>query len=211
MSYSNSGYLLLGYIIEQASGGRYDDYLRANVLVPLGLTDKGYDWNSTVMARRAWGYESVGKVLKNASLIDMSIPHAAGSLYSTTLDLVKWDVALRAGKLLSPESYKKYFTPVLNDYAYGWNVKTTDGVEVVPHGGGINGFATMIMRVLSNSLVAAALSNALPSQAAKLAQDLLALSLGKDVEKPAKVTEVKVPMEILKNTSATTPCRRRSF
>ena len=198
MNYSNSGYVLLGYIIEKATGGTYEAYLRANVLAPLGMNDTGYDWNSTVIARRASGYESDGKVVKNASLIDMSIPHAAGSMYSTTLDLVKWDSALRAGKLLSPESYKKYFTPVLNNYAYGWNVKTTDGVEVVSHGGGINGFATMNLRVPAMNLVVVTLSNALPSQAGKLAQDLLSLELGKDAEKPAKLTEVKVPVTVLK-------------
>ncbi len=198
MSYSNSGYVLLGYLIEKAAGVRYDEYLRTNVLVPLGMSDTGYDWNSALLARRAAGYESDGKALKNASLIDMSIPHAAGSLYSTTLDLVKWDAALRAGKLLSAESYKKYFTPVLNDYAYGWSVKTKDGVEVVSHGGGINGFATMIMRVPAKNLVVVTLSNALPSQAGRLAQDLLALSLGKEVEKPVKVAEVTVPVEVLK-------------
>ena len=198
MSYSNSGYVLLGYIIEKVTGGKYDDYLRANVFSPLGMNDTGYDWNSTVLVRRASGYESDGKVVKNASLIDMSIPHAAGSLYSTTLDLVKWDAALRAGKLLSAESYKKYFTPVLNDYAYGWNVETTDGVEVVSHEGGINGFATMILRVPAKNLVVVTLSNSLPSQGDKLAQDLLSLELGKDVEKPAKLAEVKVPVEILK-------------
>ena len=198
MSYSNSGYVLLGFIIEKVSGTSYEAYLRANVLGPLGMNDTGYDWNSTVLARRASGYESDGKIVKNASLIDMTIPHAAGSLYSTTLDLVKWDAALRAGKLLTAESYRKYFTPGLNDYAYGWNVKTQDGVEVVSHGGGINGFATMILRVPARNLVVATLSNALPSQAGRLAQDLLALALGKDVARPARVTEVKVPVEVLK-------------
>lgn len=198
MKYSNSGYVLLGYIIEKVSGAKYEDFLQKNVLIPLGMKDTGYDWNSTVLARRASGYESDGAVVKNASLIDMSIPHAAGSLYSTTLDLVKWDAALRAGKLLSAESYKKYFTPVMNNYAYGWNVKDRDGVVVVSHGGGINGFATMILRVPAKNLVVVTLSNALPSQAGKLAEDLLALSLGKEVEKPAKLTEVVVPVETLK-------------
>jgi CubicO group peptidase (beta-lactamase class C family) len=197
MSYSNSGYVLLGYIVEKASGVKYDEYLRTSVLAPLGMNDTGYDWNSTVLARRASGYESDGKALRNASLIDMSIPHAAGSMYSTTLDLVKWDAALRAGKLLSAESYRKYFTPALNDYAYGWNVRDRDGVQVVSHGGGINGFATMILRVPSKNLVVVTLSNSLPSQAGKLAQDLLSLSLGKEVEKPVKLTEITVPVSIL--------------
>jgi len=198
MSYSNSGYVLLGYILEKASGVPYDTFLRTNILAPLGMKDTGYDWNRDVLPKRAAGYENAGSTLRNASFIDMSLPHAAGSMYSTTLDLMKWDEALKAGKLLTPENYKRYFTPEKNNYAYGWNVAKEDGVEVISHGGGINGFATMIIRVPSQGLLAVTLSNVLPSQGGRLAQDLVKLASGKDAAKPVKQTEIKVPAETLK-------------
>ncbi len=198
MSYSNSGYVLLGYIIEKASGVPYDSFIRANILTPLGMNDTGYDWNGDILPRRAAGYEKQGAVMKNASFIDMSIPHAAGSMYSTTLDLMKWDAALRAGKLLTPENYRRYFTPEKNNYAYGWTVVKADGVETISHGGGINGFSTMIMRVPSKELVVVTLSNVLPSQAGRLASDLVNLASGKEAPKPAVNTEIKLPVETLK-------------
>ncbi|MBI5084577.1 MAG: serine hydrolase [Acidobacteria bacterium] len=198
MSYSNSGYVLLGLIVEKAAGTKYDEYTRKNIFQPLGMKDTGYDWPSDVLPKRASGYEGAGQNLRNAAYLDMTIPHAAGSLYSTVLDLMKWDEALRAGKLLTPDNYRRYFTPDKNNYAYGWTVRTVDGAEVISHGGGINGFSTMIIRVPSQSLVAVTLSNVLPSQAARLAQDLIDLARGKEVAKPVKQTEVQLPAETLK-------------
>jgi CubicO group peptidase (beta-lactamase class C family) len=144
--YSNSGYVLLGWVIERAGGVSYEEYLRKNVFEPLGMADTGYDWSATVLPRRAAGYSRDSRGLRNADYLDMSIPHAAGSLYSTALDLVKWDAALRAGKLLTPGEYQRYFQPVLNDYAYGSVYRTVSGVRMNGHGGGINGFSTMIRK-----------------------------------------------------------------
>jgi CubicO group peptidase (beta-lactamase class C family) len=196
-NYSNSGFVLLGYIIEKVSGQSYEDYLRKNILAPLGMSDTGYDHGETVLPKRAAGYEH-SKTLVNAPIIDMSIPHAAGSLYSTTLDLMKWDAAQSAGKLLTPENYQRYYTPIKNNYAYGLNVQTKNGVEQISHGGGINGFATMIIRVPSEHLLVVTLSNVLPSSAGKLADDLINLSLGKEVEKPAKNVEISMTADKLK-------------
>lgn len=198
MSYSNSGYTLLGLIIEKASGMRYEDFLRTRILEPLGMKDTGYDSDRTVISRRAAGYETEPEgTVRNAAFIDMSIPHAAGALYSTTLDLAKWDEGLSAGKLLTPENYKRYFTADKNNYAYGWTVAKRGEDTVLSHGGGINGFATMIYRVPERKLVVVALSNVLPSQAGKLALELMRLQLGEDVAVPRVRKEIAVPVETL--------------
>ncbi|QOY89732.1 serine hydrolase [Paludibaculum fermentans] len=196
-NYSNSGYVLLGYIIEKVTGGSYADYLRKNILSPLGMNDTGYDDTVTVLPRRAAGYERTGTTLQNAKFLDMSIPHAAGSLYSTTLDLMKWDEALTAHKILSTEAYKRYFTPIRKNYAYGWTVKTEDGVEQINHSGGINGFNTRIVRVPSQHLVVVALNNVIPGQPDKLAQELVKLMLGLDLPVPEKPAELKLSNEAL--------------
>ncbi len=196
-SYSNSGYVLLGFIIEKASGESYTAFVTKYIFTPLGMSDTGYDNTSDVLERRASGYERQGSILINAPYLEMTIPHAAGSLYSTTLDLLTWDAALSNRRLLNEENYKRYFTPVLSGYAYGWIVAQRDGVEVVSHGGGINGFATTILRVPAQRLLVVALSNETPSQVGKLGQDLLKLALGQSVEMPKTQPAAHVPMETL--------------
>ncbi|HEY8181154.1 MAG TPA: serine hydrolase [Thermoanaerobaculia bacterium] len=149
--YDNSGYFLLGAIIERVTGKSYEKNLQERIFDPLGMKDSGYDHSNTVIAHRASGYVLTPGGYENAPYLDMTIPFAAGSLYSTVADLYKWDRALYTDKLLSPELKKAVFTPNLNDYAFGWVVhksKLDNQAEVntVMHGGGINGFNTTINR-----------------------------------------------------------------
>lgn len=197
MKYSNSGYVLLGLIIEQLSGMKYGEFVRQRIFQPLGMNDSGYDSETAVIPRRASGYERLGEELRNAQFLDMSLPHAAGALYSTCLDLLKWDGALRGQKLLSADSYRRYFTPGKNDYAYGWVVKERNGTVWQSHGGGINGFSTMIIRVPAKDLLVVALANVMPSQASRLAEDLAALALGEERAVPQPRKEISLPTEIL--------------
>jgi CubicO group peptidase (beta-lactamase class C family) len=115
--YSNSGYFLLGAIIEKVSGEKYEAFLKKAIFDPLGMHDTGYDHAATVLPGRASGYSRKGDGLRNAEYLDMSQPYSAGSLYSTALDLARWDRALRDGKLISKASYAKMYTPVKSDYA----------------------------------------------------------------------------------------------
>lgn len=111
MIYSNSGYVLLGYLIERVSGQTYEKFLQENVFTPLGMKDSGYDSNSAVIARRAAGYSPSPNGPINAGFIHMSIPFSAGALYSTTEDLLKWEQGLFGGKVLSAASLQKMTTP----------------------------------------------------------------------------------------------------
>lgn len=172
-NYSNSGYVLLGHLVEKLSGKSYADFLRENFFAPAGMKNTGYDRPEEVLPGRASGYARRDGKLYNADFIDMSIPHAAGSLYSTVEDLYLWDQALHGGKLLTPKSVEAMTTPFKNGYAYGLNVGKRLGLARVAHGGGIEGFRTVMERwpeagatviVLSNlessetSVVAAALA-----------------------------------------------------
>lgn len=195
--YSNTGYTLLGMIVERASGMAYDAFLRKHVLAPLEMHDTGYHHNNAIVPRMASGYTRGPKGLEPAGHIDMSIPHAAGALYSTTQDLMKWDAALRRGALLSKASYEKYFKPEKDGYAYGWVVREQGGMVVQQHGGGIEGFSTVITRVPAEKLLVVALSNLEQSQAGKLATDLVQLAMGREVPKPAIRKETTLPGEIL--------------
>src|SRR5262245_38444154 len=140
MNYSNSGYVLLGYLIERISGQSYEKFVQENIFTPLAMKDSGYDSNSAVIARRAAGYEPGPSGPVNAGFIHMSIPHAAGALYSTTEDLLRWEQGLFGGKVLSSASLKKMTTPFKNDYAFGLTVMRVNGRNWISHNGGIEGF-----------------------------------------------------------------------
>ena len=108
--YSNSGYLLLGDIIERASGLSYESFLDGNIFGPLEMADSGYDRHSKILPNRATGYREEDKVWSRAPYIDMGFPFAAGALYSTVEDLYRWDQALLDNRLLFRRSFSK------NDY-----------------------------------------------------------------------------------------------
>ena len=151
--YDNSGYFLLGALLEKVSGRSYEQLLREEILDPLGMKDTGYDRGETVLPHRAAGYERDLAGYRNAPYLDMSLPYAAGALYSTVEDLYRWDQALYGTAVLSEASKERMFTPFLEGYAYGWNVRTIPegepeaGRKEIAHGGGINGFNTLIRRV----------------------------------------------------------------
>lgn len=184
--YSNSGYVLLGYVIEKITGRSYEDLVGKWIFGPLGMKDTGYDHPERILKNRASGYSNAGKTLVNARYLDMTIPHAAGSLYSTVEDLLIWDQALYTEKLLPAKVLERMFTPFKDNYAYGWMVRTENNRQVIGHGGGINGFSTMILRIPQERLFAAALSNLETRDAGRIANELARLALGEKVDLPAR-------------------------
>ena len=151
-SYNNSGYFLLGAIIEKVTGKPYEQVLKEKILDPVGMKNTGFDHHATILEKRAAGYARTGDSYNNAAYLDMSIPYAAGSMYSTVEDLYLWDQALYTDRLLSAASKELMYKPNLNNYAYGWDVtpvsfgKSIAPVSRIAHGGGINGFSTTIVR-----------------------------------------------------------------
>jgi CubicO group peptidase (beta-lactamase class C family) len=159
MSYSNSGYLVLGDIIEKVSGQSYEQFVTDNIFTPLGMKDSGYDSNTAIIKHRASGYSRLQGGYANATYIHMSIPHAAGALFSTTRDLLKWEQALFAGKVVSKASLDRMTTPFKNDYAFGLTVRTVKDRKVIAHGGGIDGFNTAMAYYPDSRTVVIVLSN----------------------------------------------------
>jgi len=157
-SYSNSAYFLLGVILEKITGQPYERLLHERIFDPAGMRDTGYDSTVSLLPKRAWGYDSTLNGYRNASYIDMSLPFSAGSLYSTAEDLYRWDRALYTDQILTRASKDKMFTPGLSDYGYGWFIKK-GAVTTVEHGGGINGFNTLISRDLEPQRLIVLLNN----------------------------------------------------
>lgn len=151
--YNNSGYFILGAIIEHVLGKTYDRAVRERIFEPLGMNGSGYDAGRPVLERRARAYERGPAGLTNADYLDMSLPFAAGALYSTVEDLYLWDQALYGERVLSAASKQRMFAPGLEQYGYGWNIRKEPigpgkaERTTIGHGGGINGFSTLITRV----------------------------------------------------------------
>jgi len=161
-SYSNSGYALLGYLIEKISGRRMRSSSRPISLPPLHMNDSGYDSNFAIIPQRAAGYSSgrngmVG--IMNTGYIHMSVPFSAGALYSTTEDLLRWEQGLFGGKLLSAASLQKMTTPFKHDYACGLFARKVDGHNVIEHDGAIEGFNTSMSYYPDDKLTIIVLAN----------------------------------------------------
>jgi CubicO group peptidase (beta-lactamase class C family) len=194
--YSNSNYEVLGGILEKVSGKKYGDLLRERIFAPLAMNDSGLDNDQRVLPKRAQGYSPGPKGLTAARSESMSVPFSAGSIYSTTGDLLKWEHGLFGGKVLSPESLKTMTTPGKGDYALGVMVTTQDGVRVVEHGGGIEGFNTNLIYVPEKRICVVVLANVNGSAPGQMGGQLLDLALGKTVvlnseRKPVPITQAE--------------------
>ncbi|RKH67482.1 serine hydrolase [Corallococcus llansteffanensis] len=152
-AYNNSGYFLLGAIIEKVTGKTYAQAVQERIFDKVGMKNSGYDVQATVLPKRASGYELRPEGYINAPYLDMGLPYAAGSLYSTVEDLFLWDRALYQDTLLPAALKQKMFTPGLGDYGFGLSIRkvklSDDKTEVatINHSGGINGFSSFIIRV----------------------------------------------------------------
>jgi CubicO group peptidase (beta-lactamase class C family) len=162
--YSNSGYIVLGQIIEVLSHTTYEDFITRNILEPLGMTSSGYDHSGTIIQGLAAGYVRENGVLLNAVHIEMDAAYAAGALYSTVEDLFLWDQSLYTTRLVSQPSLDALFTPHTAtgqgyDYGYGWNVERQFNRTTCGHGGLISGFGGYIGRFPEERVFIVVLSN----------------------------------------------------
>lgn len=148
--YSNSGYFLLGVIIEQVSGKPYHQFMQEEVFTPLGLLETYYLDNYRIIKRRAHGYDIFQGYMVNSGYVSMTSPFAAGALGSTVVDLLEWQTALLGGRVIGLESLTRMATPArLADgtrTAYGFGMETSglDGRPRLSHGGTINGFRSQL-------------------------------------------------------------------
>jgi len=198
-SYSNSGYVLLGYLIEKISGQSYDKFLQENIFTPLAMKDSGYDSNSAVITRRAAGYAPGGSSgLVNAGFVNMTIPGGAGGLYSTTEDLLKWERGLFGGKVLTAGSLQKMTTPFKDEYAFGLLVRAERDRKQFWHNGGIEGFNTSMAYYPDSKVVVAVLANVNDPSPDAMLPKLAAAAHGDIVQLTSERKEITVPSDVLR-------------
>ncbi len=183
-AYSNSGYILLGYIIEKVSGMTYADYLAKKVFKRAGLKHTFYENQPRPIAGWAQGYMQDEHGYKPAPPLSMTQPYAAGSLASTVEDLFRWTRAVHGGKLVSADLLKKAHTPyVLPDgenthYGYGWSLGNIWNSPTIEHGGGIHGFLSSLIYLPKEEVCVAVLSNCNCHSPDETAAQLAALAAG---------------------------------
>lgn len=196
-SYSNSGYVLLGYIIEKVTGKAWEQNVRENILKPLGMTNTGFDYAGLKADAKTTGYFSVSDVGSvPAPIIDSTFSYAAGSIYTNTADLLKWERALAKGKLLKKESWKKATTPGKEAYGYGLAIDSLHGQQRIHHGGGIPGYTSNAMWFPAQDYTLILFSNT-SSNLGKLSNDLAAILYDKPYTIPVANVEVKLDNAVL--------------
>jgi CubicO group peptidase (beta-lactamase class C family) len=172
-SYSNSGYVLLCYLVERISGESYEKFLQENIFTPLAMKDSGYDSNSETFTG------------------------GAGGLYSTTEDLLKWERGLFGGKVLSAESPRKMTTPCKGDYAFGLFVRTEEGRKQIRHNGAMEGFNTSMAYYPRSQVIVAVLANVNGPAPDAMLPKLAAAAHGQDVTLTTERKEVRVGADTL--------------
>jgi hypothetical protein len=164
-AYNNSGYILLGAIIEKVSGRTYEQFVNERIFKPLGMAGSSYDSTDRIIPRRVPGYQDDKGGFVNAPYLSMSQPYAAGSLLSTVDDLAVWSDAVFSGRLVKKDWLDRAFAPYRlmdgesSGYGYGWFIADLSGHRSIEHGGGINGFTTYEMSLPEDRIFIAILTN----------------------------------------------------
>jgi CubicO group peptidase (beta-lactamase class C family) len=197
-NYSNSGYILLGYIIEQLTKSSYEDYIESNIFKKLGMNHSCYGSKKEIIPNRASGYSPVDENKnQNAEYLSMTLPYAAGSLMSTVDDMLLWSQAIHNNTLISEKSKLLAFTNYTSNdgkpifYGYGWMPNEIAGVSTLEHSGGIFGYTTFGLYAPKENLYVIVLTNTNDSSPADPALKAAAIALGKPFKNQVnpKITE----------------------
>lgn len=186
--YNNSGYVVLGYIIELVSGKTYEDFIKSNIFDKIGMDNSYYATDRKIIKNRAYGYHQKSYGYVNKSVISFSVPYASGSLMSTLEDMLKWQNSLNQNLLLNKKEAAKAFTKYkLNngeeiEYGYGWHLKNINGIPTREHGGSIFGFKSMGVYIPSEDIYVLGFSNCDCNSPTQIVKDIAELVV-KDLQK----------------------------
>lgn len=196
--YNNSGYIILGHIIEVVSGKSYAAFISENIFKPLGMKNSVYGSKTQLITDRASGYMPTENGYRNANYLSMSLPYAAGSLMSNIDDMLLWHKAVHGHTLIKTESQAKAFTNTklnngeFTNYGYGWQINEINGVGSIEHGGGIFGYVTQGIYVPEENVYVVLMTNTNGKSPQNSAVKMAAHVIGKpfpEVEDAISVTE----------------------
>ncbi|MBW2936781.1 beta-lactamase family protein [Aureisphaera sp. CAU 1614] len=180
-SYNNSGYVLLGYIIELVSGNTYEDFIETYIFEKLGMKNSRYSSDREVIKNRAYGYHKRTYGYVNKTNISYSIPFSSGALMSTANDMLKWQNAINDNELISEKTKEIIFrnyklnSGELINYGYGWQLNETEGISTREHGGSIFGYKSMGVYVPDYDVYVVGFSNCDCNSPTKVTRDIVTL------------------------------------
>lgn len=186
--YSNTNYHILGLIIEKISGMSYCNYLNEFIFKPLQMKYTGQYNATTIIPNFAKGYYTKLNNFVHAPYMNIDLSFSSGALYSTVGDMLLWDQALYTDKLISEKHLEEIFTPFIDNYGYGWEIREKFGKKTIGHSGSINGFSSYLLRFPSEKITIIVLSNSDKASAGKIAHTLSSLVF----EKPYKLPKLGV-------------------
>ena len=203
-AYSNSGYIILGHIIEKVTGKPYEQIVREMIFTPLQMNRSGFDFANLKDNNKAVGYNVLNSdMIIPASIVDSTVSYAAGAIYSTIGDLYKWHKALNENKILSRELQELAYYPIKAQYGLGWFIDSFDHKLQVSHGGGIFGFTAFINRIPKDDLVIILLNNTGAGNLQAISNTLRAAVYGKPFVLPKERVSVTLDPSVLKQYEGT--------
>ncbi|WP_407692902.1 serine hydrolase domain-containing protein [Pyxidicoccus xibeiensis] len=205
-SYSNTGYVLLGIIVNRVAGRFYGDVLREQVFKPAGMTTARIISEADIVPHRAAGYRMVDGQVKNQEWVSPSLNTTGdGSMYVSVRDLLAWDAAVQKGAILKPESWKEILTPATltsgatYPYGFGWQLLERAGKPLHQHGGAWQGFRSAFSRFVGDGISIVVLTNSSAANPTRFVEGLVALlnpALARPELKPIEDKEPQVTAHI---------------
>lgn len=197
-SYSNSGYMFLGYIIEKVSGMSYEKYLQQQIFTPLKMQHSGYNYINLKNENKSEPYGKVvtGEFIK-AELVHPSFSYSAGTIYSTTANLFKWAQSLTNNSIITKQSYTNATTARKSNYGFGLVIDSIYNKKRIHHSGGINGYSSYLLTIPEDSVYIVVLNNVETTNAGKIGQEVLKVLYNQSFTLPEEKVEIKLPLETL--------------
>lgn len=208
-NYSNSGYALLGFLLEKIEGKPYGKILNEKIFSPLGMKNSGYEPTQRLVKNKASGYSPLGLSYLKANYIDYSEAYSSGGIHSTVEDLFIWDQSLYSEKLLPKSFLDSLFSPKVqlgnSHYANGWDIgeiqigNTSSTLKSISHDGVINGYTALITRIPSEKTSIIILNNTGGAPLHHMTKGILGILHGSSFDKPVQSVAISVGQEIEKN------------
>ncbi|WP_454046434.1 serine hydrolase [Chryseobacterium sp. Marseille-Q8038] len=198
-SYTNSGYIVLGLIIEKLTGLSYENAVRKIILNPLKMNHTGFNYMALKSTYKTVPYSYISKTRQEKTEVwNSTLTGPAGQIYSTAEDLYNYYIGLRDYKIVSKEAFKKATTPYLSGYGYGWFIDDLYGKKLINHGGNIEGSTSYFAMLPEDDLCIILLNNITSKRLEKVGNTILAALLGQPYTLPQPKKEITLGADILK-------------
>ncbi len=198
-SYTNSGYILLGLIIEKITGLSYEDAVKKIILNPLKMTHTGFNYMALESPYKTVPYSYISKTKQEKTEVwNSTLTGPAGQIYSTAEDLYNYYTGLRDFKIVSKEAFKKATTPYLSGYGYGWFIDDLYGKKLINHGGNIEGSTSYFAMLPEEDLCIILLNNITSKKLEKAGNTILAALLEQPYTLPQPKKEILLSADALK-------------